>query len=247
MNIKSKKEIDLMRHSGKILSKTLNQLKKEIKPGVCAKYLDDLAEKIIASSNAKPAFKGFNGYKYTICASLNNEVVHGLPLKNKFIKKNDIVSIDCGVNFNGYHTDAAFTLAVGEANEKTNLLIETTKQSLHNAIKIIKHKIPLIKVQKIVQNTIEKPGFSVIRSLSGHGIGKRLHEPPSIFNFVGKNSDIILQKGMTFCLEPMSSMGRFDVQTKEDGWTIVTSDNSLSAHFEHTILVTENGFEILTQ
>ncbi len=246
MNIKNKNEIKIMSESGKILAKVLKQIKGKIKPDISTWQLDQYAERLILEYNAKPAFKGFKNYPNTTCISINNEIVHGLPSKKKIIKSGDIVSVDCGVLYKKYNSDAAFTVGVEKISLDAEKLIKTTKKSLDLAIKKIKPGIKMQDIQRIIQTTIEGAGFSVIRRLSGHGIGISVHESPPIYNFVGQGPNITLEAGMTFCLEPMAAVGTYRVKTKNDGWTIASSDGSLTAHFEHTIAVTENGYKILT-
>jgi methionyl aminopeptidase len=246
MNIKNQDEIKKMTEAGKILGDVLKLIRQKIQVGISAKELDDYAEKCILARNAIPAFKNFNGYPNSICVSINEEIVHGIPTSGKKIKEGDIVGIDCGVKYEGYNSDAAFTIGVGKISPLAKRIIETTKKSLNKAIVAIKPGIELKKIQKIIQKTIEDEGFAVIRSLSGHGIGKNLHEAPTIFNYVDNGPKVILKQGMTICIEPMSAVGTYEIKTENDNWTIKTLDNSISAHFEHTILITDKAAKILT-
>jgi len=247
MNRKSTKEIAKMAESGKILAEVLHKCRKKIIPGAIAAEIDEFAEKEIIKLNAEPGFKNYNGFPNTLCLSINEEVVHGLPTKNKIIKPGDIVSIDCGVKYKGWNSDAAFTLGVGKIKDNEQELISITKTALEIAIKYIKPGIKINIIQEKMQSLIENAGFSVIRSLSGHGIGKNLHESPSIFNFVDKNNNFCLEEGMTICIEPMVAMGNFQVKTEPDGWSIKTVDKSNTAHFEHTIAITKYGAQVLTK
>jgi len=247
MYIKNASEIKIMRQSGKILAKILNRLVLEVKPGKTAADLENLAQKLLIHYKAKPAFLGFGGYKYATCISLNNEVVHGLPTSDKIIKIGDLVKIDFGVLFKGFNTDAATTVIVGKTNKKAHKMVTVTRESLDLAIKMIKPGISLDSIQSAIQKYIETNGFGVVRDLAGHGIGKNLQEEPSIPNFYKYGASITLKEGMTFCIEPMVNMRSWKVITADDGWTVKTWDDSLSAHFEHTLLVTKKGCEILTK
>lgn len=247
MYVKNPSEIKIMRQGGKILAKVLAGLSREVKPGKSAADLEKLALKLISRYKAKPAFLGFGGYKYASCISLNSEVVHGLPLKDKIIKSGDLVKIDAGVLYKGFNTDAATTVIVGKVSKKVRNMVKTTKESLNLAISLIKPGVLLDIIQSLIQKYIEKAGFSVVRDLSGHGIGKNLQEEPTIANFYKRGPSITLKEGMTFCIEPMVNLKDWRVVTADDGWTVLTKDHSLSAHFEHTLLVTKNGCEILTK
>ncbi len=244
INIKSPQEIALMRKGGKILADVLDALKKEIRAGVTTAYLDKYANDMIKKMGAKSAFYGFEGYPYTTCVSINEEIVHGLPSK-RIIKNGDIVSVDCGVLFRGYNTDAAFTVAVGKVTPQAQKLIKTTKNTLDLAISLVKDGVSLLYIQKKMQQYAHGAGFSVIRDLTGHGIGKKLQEEPVVANYP-YGRDIILKTGMTICFEPMLSIGDWRITSHENGWAIETADKSISAHFEHTLAVTKEGCEILT-
>lgn len=247
MYIKNQNEIKIMRQAGRILAKILKQLAQEAKPGKNAADIEKLALELLLHYKAKPAFLGFGGYEYATCISLNNEVVHGLPTPDKIIKPGDLVKIDFGVLFKGFNTDAAVTVIVGKISEKTRKMVIATRKSLQLAIKMIRPGVKLSAIQSSIQDYIEDKGFSVVRDLAGHGIGKNLQEEPSIPNFCKQGPEITLKEGMTFCIEPMVNMGDWKVVTASDGWTVLTKDNGLSAHFEHTLLVTKNGCEILTK
>lgn len=244
--IKSEAEIAIMRKAGLIAASILKELKKAIRPGITTKELDELAEKLILANNAKPSFKNFNGYPTATCISINDEIVHGIPSSRK-LKKGDLVGIDIGVYFQGYHADTAITVGVGKVSSTAKKLIKISKLALQRGIKETKAGWHLGDVQNVIQETIEKAGFSVIRDLSGHGIGRELQEAPPIPNFGQKNKGLILKKGMTLAIEPMLSAKDYHIKILADGWTIVTADHSLSAHFEHTIAITKKGASILTK
>jgi len=245
METKNQKEISIMRCGGKILAGILKKSANIVKPGISTIEIDEYIENYIIKNKAKPSFKNYKGYPYSSCISINDELVHGLP-SQKTLNSGDIVSIDIGVYYEGYHTDAAITVPVGIISNEAKKLISITNKSLEEGIKLIRPKTKIGNIQNRIQSIIEESNYSVIRDLSGHGIGKRLQEFPSIPNVGSKGSGMELMEGMTFCLEPMVSMGSHKVITLEDGWTVVTADKSLSAHFEHTIAVTKDGYEVLT-
>jgi methionyl aminopeptidase len=253
LSIKTKEEIKTMRQAARHLAQVLNLVAKAVKPGVSTWELDQLAEKLILDLGAEPAFKDYhpdsnrNGYPATLCVSINQEVVHGIPKKDKIIKEGDIVGIDCGVKLNGYYSDMAVTVGVGKIKPEYKQLMQVTKKSLELGIKKIKEGVYLGDVSSIIQNYVEENGFSVVRNLCGHGIGRNLHEEPVIFNFGKPKTGPILKAGMTLAIEPMVNLGGWKVKTANDGWTIETVDGSYSAHFEHTVLVTKNGVEVLTK
>lgn len=243
---KNPEEIKLMREGGKIASIVLNEVKSTAKPGVSLLDLNELAEKIISENKAKPSFKGYKGYPAATCISINNELVHGIPTK-RTLKEGDIVGIDVGVYFKGFHTDTAITIGIGKISSEASKLIKITEESLYVGLKKVKAGVHLGDVQEAIQKYIEKAGFSVIRNLTGHGVGKELQEEPSIPNFGKAGTGIILKEGMTLAIEPMVATGSWEVRVKPDGWTVVMADGSLGAHFEHTIAVTKKGCEILTK
>lgn len=246
IEIKSKNEILKMRLGGKIASRILEKLRKSIKAGITTQELDYLAQKLMIKAGARPSFKGYRGYPGAICVSLNDEVVHGLPGK-RILKKGDLVGLDLGVYFQGYHTDTATTVGIGKISPKAQKLIWVTREALTQGIKACRPGAYLGEVQFAIQKTVEEAGFGVVRDLSGHGIGKNLQESPSIPNFGQPGTGPILKEGMTLALEPMVTAGNWQVKILDDGWTVVTVDGSLSAHFEHTIVVTETGVEVLTK
>ena len=246
VTIKSEREIELMREAGKILAKTHIELEKALKPGMTTWDIDHLGEEIIRSYGCIPSFKNYCGYPASICVSVNNEVVHGIPSKKRVIQEGDIVSLDAGVIYKGYHSDAARTHGVGEISKEAKQLIEVTRQSFFEGIKYAKAGNHLNDISAAVQAYAEKFGYGVVRDLVGHGIGEHLHEDPEVPNFARRRKGIRLQAGMTLAVEPMINIGRPGVRWLDDEWTVVTEDGSLSAHYENTILVGEDGPEILS-
>lgn len=246
ITIKSKSEIEKMRVSCKITGDALKLLEQHIKPGITTAQLDKLAYDFIVSQGAKPNFLHYNGFPASICASLNDEVVHGIPSKNKTLKDGDIISIDMGAVKDGYHGDAARTFPVGEVSDDVLRLIEVTKQSFFEGVKFATHGAKLGDVSAAIQDYVESHGYSVVRDLVGHGIGRALHEDPSVPNFGRSGHGVKLAAGMTLAIEPMVNVGSFKVAVLDDDWTVVTGDGSLSAHYENTILITNNECEIMT-
>ena len=248
--IKSKKEIDFIRESCRIVAETLQLLKSSVKIGITTLELDKIAEDYIRSNNAKPAFKGYSqgaapGFPGSICSSVDDEVVHGIP-GTRTLKSGEIISIDIGVLKNGYYGDAALTVAVEDISAEKQKLLEVTERSLHLGIEQAIAGNKVHDISNAVQVYVESNGFSVVRDLCGHGVGKFLHEDPSIPNFGRKGTGPKLKNGMTLAIEPMVNEGKYDVITANDGWTILTADGSTSAHFEHTILINNSNPEILT-
>lgn len=246
VTIKSAREIELMRESCKILAKVHQELAKELKPGMSTWEVDHIGEEIIHGYGCIPSFKGYSGYPAAICVSVNDEVVHGIPTKTHILQEGDIVSLDIGCLLKGYHSDAARTHGIGEISEEAKLLIERTRQSFFKGIEFAKAGHHLHEISNAIGDYCESFGYGVVRDLVGHGIGAVLHEDPQIPNFRQKNRGILLRPGMTLAIEPMVNMGRYDVEWKEDDWTVVTADGSLSAHYENTVLITEGEPEILT-
>lgn len=246
ISIKSEKEIELMRRSGNILAKVLKELEDYIKPGISTSDIDKRCYDIIKSYNCIPSFLDYNGFPASICVSVNEEVVHGIPNEKNILRDGDIVSLDCGVIYNGYHSDAARTVPVGEITEEARKLIEVTRQSFYEGIKFARAGKHLHEISEAIQVYVESFGYSVVRDLVGHGIGKNLHEEPQVPNFKQKNRGPRLAEGMTLAIEPMINIGRYDVYWLDDNWTVVTEDGSLSAHYENTVLITEGEPEILT-
>ena len=243
--IKSKKEIEFMREAGKIVAETHELLKSAIIPGVSTLELDTIAEENIRKYNAIPSFKGYGGFPGTICASINEQVVHGIP-GNQIVKEGDIISIDIGAYYKGYHADSAKTHGVGIISEENRKLIEVTKESFYEGIKFAKLGYRLSDISHAIQTYVEKNGFSVVRDLVGHGVGTHLHEAPDIPNYGKPGKGPKLKAGMVLAIEPMVNMGKFNVKCLSDGWTIVTIDGKNSAHYEHTIVITENEPILLT-
>lgn len=246
VTIKSPREIELMREAGRILAITHEELEKNLKPGMSTWDIDRLGEEIIRSYGCIPSFKNYNGYPASICVSVNDEVVHGIPHREHIIKEGDIVSLDTGVIYKGYHSDAARTHAVGEVGEEAKRLIEVTRQSFFEGIQFARPGNHLNDISAAIQKYAESFGYGVVRDLVGHGIGAHLHEDPEVPNFARKRKGILLQPGMTLAVEPMINAGSFQVAWMDDDWTVVTEDGSLSAHYENTILITENEPEILS-
>lgn len=246
VTIKSAREIELMREAGRILAKTHEELEKAIKPGISTLDIDRLGEEIIRSFGCIPSFKNYNGYPASICVSVNDEVVHGIPNGRRILMEGDIVSLDAGVIYKGFHSDAARTHGVGEISPNAKKLIEVTKQSFFEGIKYAKIGNHLGDISSAIQAYAEHFGYGVVRDLVGHGIGEHLHEDPEVPNFAQKRKGIKLQAGMTLAIEPMINAGRLDVEWLDDDWTVVTEDGSLSAHYENTILICEDGPEILS-
>ena len=245
IELKTQREIEIVRNNGKILAKTLKLLEERIHPGIKTIELDQLAEDFIKKQGAKPAFKGYRGFPNSICVSIDDEVVHGIP-GDKIIQEGQIVSVDVGVFKDGYYADAAYTYPVGEVSKEAQKLIQVTQQALKSAIEFMREGRYLSDISYAIQSFVEKNGFSVVRDLVGHGIGKRMHEDPQIPNFGNPGQGVTLKRGMVLAIEPMVNVGSYEIYTKEDQWTIVTRDGSLSAHFEHTVAVTENGARVLT-
>lgn len=243
--IKSQREIDHLKRSNAIVAEILEKLKKMIVPGITTKELDQIAEEYILHKGAHPAFKGYRGFPATLCVSINDEVVHGIPNQRQ-LKEGDIVSIDVGVNYIGYFGDAAMTFPVGEIDSAAKKLLEVTQKALYIGIDEAKVGNRLFDISYAIQSWVESNGFSVVRDFVGHGIGRDLHEDPQIPNFGSPRQGPRLEKGMVFALEPMVNEGTYQVKVLSDGWTVVTVDGKRSAHFEHTIVITDDGAEILS-
>ena len=246
VSIKSQSEIALMREAGKILAKVHEELKDAIRPGMSTLDIDRLGEKIIRGYGCIPSFLNYNGYPASICVSVNDEVVHGIPHKDMILCEGDIVSLDAGVIYKGYHADAARTYGVGKISDEAAKLIEVTQQSFFEGIKMAKDGNHLHDISNAIADYCESFGYGVVRDLVGHGIGKNLHEDPQIPNFRQRRRGIKLQKGMTLAIEPMVNAGTYEVAWLDDDWTVVSEDGSLSAHYENTVLITDGEPEILT-
>ncbi len=251
IHLKSKEEINKMRSAAQIVVEALNTLKEMVEPGVTTWDLDKKAEEVAIKRGGKPAFKGYSDYPGSVCFAINSEVVHGIPSKKKILKEGDIVGIDFGVILDGFYGDSAVTVPVGEISSMADKLLKVTEESLLKGIQEASPDKNLYEVSGAIQSYVEEMGFSIVRSFVGHGIGKSLHEDPQVPNFVPKNGNrsngIKLKPGMVIAIEPMVNVGKPDIKILEDGWTAVTVDGTLSAHFEHTVAVTENGPVILTQ
>lgn len=245
--VKTEKEVKIMEKGGRILVKIMKELMKNIKPGICTEDLNQLAEKLIYKYKVLSSFKGFKGFPANLCISVNEELVHGLPSKERILKKGDIVTLDLGIEYKGYHTDMAITVGVGKITPQAKKLIKVTKKALKAALKKVKPGKTIGDISSAIQKYVEARGFSLNQQLTGHGIGKEAHEPPLIPNVGQPNSGPKLISGMTLCLEPMVNIGTPKVKTLSDGWTVVTVDKNLSCHFEYTVLVTKKGYKILTK
>lgn len=246
VTIKSQREIELMRESCRLLSIVHEEMGKAIKPGMTTYQIDKLGEDLIRSFGCIPNFKNYNGFPAAICVSVNDEVVHGIPNKKRILQEGDIVSLDAGLIYKGYHSDAARTYAVGEISKEARQLIDVTRQCFFEGIKFAREGCHLHEISAAIGDYAESFGYGVVRSLVGHGIGTNLHEDPQVPNFRQKNRGIKLQAGMTLAIEPMINAGTYEVRQLDDKWTVVTKDGSLSAHYENTILITTGEPEILT-
>ena len=246
VSIKSAREIELMRESCRILSEVHERLGEFIKPGISTGEIDELGEKLIRSYDCIPNFLHYNGYPASVCVSVNDEVVHGIPSKKRILREGDIVSLDAGLIYKGYHSDAARTYPVGTISKEAAKLIEVTRQSFFEGIKFAKAGNHLYDISNAIDAYVTGFGYGIVRDLVGHGIGTSLHEEPQIPNFKQWRRGIKLQPGMTLAIEPMINMGDYDVAWLDDDWTVVTTDGSLSAHYENTVLITEGEPEILT-
>lgn len=246
ISIKSARELVLMREAGRIVADTHRLMKQAVQPGVTTAELDRIAETYIRSQGATPSFKGYNGFPASICASVNEELVHGFPGSRKLVE-GDIISIDIGAQYEGYHGDSAWTYGVGQISEEAQRLLDVTEASLYAGLEQVKAGVRLYTVSHAIQQIIEDAGFSVVREYVGHGVGKELHEEPQIPNYGVPDRGPRLKPGMTLAIEPMVNVGERFTRTLDDNWTVITADGSLCAHFEHTIAVTEDGYEILTR
>lgn len=246
VSIKSEREIMLMRDAGKILAEVHEKLGEAIVPGMSTKEVDVLGEKLIRSYNCIPSFLNYNGFPASICVSVNDEVVHGIPKKNRILNEGDIVSLDAGVIYKGYHSDAARTVAVGKISAEAQKLMDVTKQSFFEGIKMAVAGNHLYDISNAIDAYVSSFGYGIVQDLVGHGIGANLHEDPQIPNFAQLRRGPKLRAGMTLAIEPMINMGRADVEWLDDDWTVVTEDGSLSAHYENTVLITDGEPEILT-
>ncbi len=246
IEVKNDSELQKMREAGKVTAAVLKLMTELVKPGISTLELDAAAEKTIRSFGATPLFLGYYGFPGTICASINEEVVHGIPKKDRILKSGDIISIDTGARLDGFCSDAAITLGVGEVSDEAQRLMDVTKKSLYKAIGQVKPGKRLGDVEHAVETFAKQNGVGVVRDYCGHGIGRNMHEEPSIPNFGKPGTGPLLEKGMVLAIEPMLTAGTYRVRELDDGWTVVTADGKYAAHFEHTVAVTANGSEIFT-
>ncbi len=246
ITIKSSREIKLMQEASQILVQARQALFKMIQPGISTEALDQHADTVIRSLGGIPSFKDYEGYPKSICTSVNEVVIHGIPSSKIILKEGDIISIDIGVNVKGYHADSAFTYAVGNISSEAKQLLEITEKALYIGIEEAKPGNYVSNIGHAIETFIKPYGYGIVETFTGHGIGKELHEAPQVLNYGPKNQGPKLKPGMTICIEPMVNLGTKDVQVLKDGWTVVTKDKRLSAHFEHMVLITEDGCEIMT-
>ncbi len=242
---KAPREIDIIRKAGQIVARTHKELQAHIRPGITTGQLDAIAERYIRSQGATPSFKGYNGFTGSICASVNEELVHGIP-GDRVLQDGDIISIDIGAEYNGYHGDSAWTYPVGTISEETKRLLDVTEESLYKGLERAKAGVHLTDISHAIQSHVEAANFSVVREYVGHGVGQNLHEDPQIPHYGPPGKGPRLKTGMTLAIEPMVNVGKRYVRTLSDNWTVVTVDGSMCAHFEHTIAITDDGYEILT-
>lgn len=243
--IKTPREIEIMRESGKILAKVLKKVAKAVKPGITTQELNRLAKELVLKYSALPSFEGYKGYPAALCTSVNEEIVHGIPSKRK-LKSGDIVGLDLGVLYKGYYTDAAVTVPVGKVSPEVSRLIKVTKKALEVGIEKVRAGNHIGDISAAIQKYVEAQDFSVVRNLVGHGVGKHVHEEPQIPNYGRPGTGEELKIGMTLALEPMVNMGGYQTRQAQDGWTFITQDKSFAAHFEHTVVVTKKAPRILT-
>ncbi len=247
ITIKSADEIQLMQQANEIVAATLNVLQREVKPGVTTSYLDGLAESYARDNNSIPAFKGYRGYPASLCVSINEQVVHGIPSKKVVVKNGDLVSVDFGVNFKGYFGDAAVTIPVGEVSKKRLKLLQVTREALALGIEQVRSGNRISDVSLAIQEHVEKNHFYVVTQFVGHGIGTHLHEPPEVPNYKRSGRSARLVPGMVIAIEPMVNIGTADVKVLRDGWTVITKDKKDSAHFEHSVVVTDQEPIVLSR
>ena len=245
--VKNQAEIEDMRRSGKILAQVLQSIKAYAKPGMSTRDLDDRARLELKELGGKPAFLGYNGFKDVLCVSINDEVVHGIPRDDFILRPGDIVSADFGVNYNGMITDAAISFVLGDAPEQVKKLIKDTEASMLAGIDVLRGGVRVGDIASAVQKVLQRGGYGIVRDLVGHGVGHAVHEEPDIPNYGFAGSGPVLKAGMTIAIEPMATLGTHQVTLDDDNWTIRTADGSLAAHFEHTVLILDRGYEILTQ
>lgn len=246
IEIKSQREIELMREAGRILALTHEEIKKAIKPGISTYEIDKLGEEVIRSYGCIPSFLNYNGYPASICVSVNDEVIHGIPSKDRILYDGDIVSLDAGVIYEGYHSDSARTYGVGQIDDKAKDLIKVTRESFFEALKVCKEGYHIRDIGQKIYDYISQRGYSAVRDFVGHGVGAKLHEEPEVPNFPGFRKGPKLRAGMTLAIEPMINVGTHEIIWMDDDWTIVTADGELSAHYENTVLITEGEPVILS-
>jgi methionyl aminopeptidase len=247
IQLKSQREIEVMARGGRILAEAVTLMEKSVRPGISTQELDKIAEDFIRSHDgAVPSFKGLYNFPASICTSINNEIVHGIPSRKRVLIEGDIVSVDIGVKFEGYHTDSATTVAVGEIADESRRLLATTREALQAGVNAARSGNHLGDIGAAVQSVVEKAGFSVVRDLVGHGIGSGFHEEPQVPNYGKPKRGLRIVPGLTIAIEPMVNVGKPGIRTMPDRWTVVTIDGSRSAHFEHTVAITEDGARILT-
>ncbi len=246
ISLKSERELDQMRKAGKTVAQILDEMSQLVQPGITTGELDRYAESRCKELKVVPAFKGYHGFPATVCISVNDEVVHGIPSPKRILKQGDIVGLDFGVSREGWYGDSARTVAVGSIHQEAQKLIDVTEEGLKKGIAVCHEGNRIFDIGYAVQNYVEGFGYSVVREFVGHGIGRALHEDPQVPNYGSKGKGLLLKVGMVLAIEPMINAGRYEVRVLEDGWTAITVDHSLSAHFEHTVAITSAGPEILT-
>lgn len=246
ISIKTEEELDILRQAGRILARIIKRLQEAIKPGIATQDINQLAEELIYAEKVLPAFKGYKGFPAAACTSVNEEIVHGIPGERKLMP-GDIISLDLGINYQGYFADAAFTMPLGHVDSRLRSLIEVTRRALHKGIQKAQAENHLFDISYSIQEYVERNGFSVVRQFVGHGIGHSLHEDPEVPNFGRPHQGPVLKKGMVLAIEPMVNMGGWESEILDNGWTAVTKDRLASAHFEHTVAITEHGPEVLTK
>jgi methionyl aminopeptidase len=246
ITIKTLEEIEAMRYAGKILTATLDKLADSVKIGISTKELDDIAETFIRSHpGCTPGFKGYHGFPGSLCTSINEEVVHGIPSPVRILREGDIIGLDCGVFYKGLHTDACRTVIVGKVPHEIKQFVKVTKEALQKAVKQVRPGGHIGDISKVIQDTLERFDYDPVIECTGHGVGRDLHEAPEILNVGDRGTGPVMKPGMVLAIEPISAMESGEIKNSKDGWTLLTADGSLSAHFEYTVLVTEEGYEIL--
>lgn len=247
IKIKTEKEIEIMKESCGLLARTMKELEKRVKPGITTEELNRVAETLVFKKGGKCSFKDYESFPACLCTSINQEIVHGVPSVQRQVNEGDILSLDLGILYKGFHSDMAVTLAVGKVNPDVLRLIQVTKKALRNGIEKIKPGNTIGDIGSAIQKYVESQGFNVVRELCGHGIGKELHEDPQVLNYGKEKTGIKIKEGMVLCLEPMVTMGDWHIKKSKNSYSFETKDGSLSAHFEHTVAVTKNGYLVLTE